>query len=154
MSRKHCRRRIIKPVNPITLAMEGAAFTSSERLDKLRVLELAALEQFKAGQATVDDWRVMADVINVCDTFARSKVGEEALPAIARAEAALAAGHARFKAHGRIGRAAGEYEALLDVYEFHDLQRQSVSRSEYEAAIKRTADRIRSAAPDVRVYIA
>lgn len=154
MSRKHCRRKVINPVNPITLAIEGAAITPAARLDRLRVLELAALEQFKAGKATQDDWRVMADVINVCDTFARGDVGKEALPAIERAEAALAAGHARFKAHGRIGRAAGEYEALLDVYEFHDLQRQSVSRSEYEAAIKKTADRIRSAAPDVKVYIA
>ena len=40
-------------------------------------------------------------------------------------------------------------QCLRDVYEFHDLQRTSISLSEYEKHIKDTANRIRSKAPEV-----
>lgn len=151
--RKQVRRRHYALVNPVLQAISGAAITPSADLDKLRTVELSALEQFKAGTPSVLDWRALSDMVNVCEIMAREGIGPEALEACARAEAALLAGHERHKAHGRIGRAAGEYEALLDAYEFHDLQRQSVARSVYERAIQKTANRIRSGHPGVKVVL-
>lgn len=149
--RKATRRRHYALINPIQYALAGAAITPSSALDQLRTVELSALQQFKAGEPSVQDWRTVADMVNLCETLARDGVGPEALPACEKAEAALLAGHARHSAHGRIGRAAGEYEALLDVFEFHDLQRQSIARAQYERAIERTANRIRSGHPDLKV---
>jgi hypothetical protein len=126
MSRKHCRRKIYALVNPIALAIEGAAITDTAILDRLRLLELSALDG----------------------------IGPEVLEVCKRAQEALSAGHERYQTHGTIGRVAGEYETLADLWQFHDLQRSSVSRSEYERAIKKTADRIRSLHPSVRVCIA
>jgi hypothetical protein len=154
MSRKHCRRKIYALVNPIALAIEGAAITDTALLDRLRLLELSALDGFKKGTPTLSDWRSMADVSNIAETMARDGIGPEVLEVCKRAQEALSAGHERYQTHGTIGRVAGEYETLADLWQFHDLQRSSVSRSEYERAIKKTADRIRSLHPSVRVCIA
>jgi len=40
-------------------------------------------------------------------------------------------------------------KAIKNVWEFHDLQRTSIARSEYEKMIKKTADYIRSHGKDV-----
>lgn len=154
--RKHTKRRHYATGpgwNPIAHAMAGAAITPTAALDKLRTVELSALEQFKAGAPSVQDWRALCDMVNLCETMAKDGIGPEALEACARAEGALLAGHHRHNEHGRIGRAAGEYEALRDVWEYHDLQRQSVARSVYELAIQKTMNRIRSAAPGVKVLV-
>ena len=50
-----------------------------------------------------------------------------------------------------IGVSGPELQALRDGYQFHDLQRQSISRSRYERAIVTTANRIRSAHPSLKV---
>ena len=43
--------------------------------------------------------------------------------------------------------------ALRELAEWHDLQRRSIARSEYERFIVLTANRIRSSHPDVKVFI-
>ena len=152
--RKHVKRKhwnVAPGFSAVAHAIAGAAITPAEDLNKLRMVELAALDSYKAGSPTVADWRTLADMVNVCETFARDGIGPEALEAVERAEAALLAGYQRSNAHGRIGRGAGEYEALLDVFEYHDLQRQSVARSAYERVIQKTMDRIRSGHPDNKV---
>lgn len=143
--RKRTNRKHYQLVNPITWAIAGAAVTDTALLDQLRLRELMHLDAFKRGEPTLADWRGMGDLLNVAETMACDGIGaEEVLPAIHRARAALLAGHQRHACHGRIGRGAGEYEALLELYEYHDLQRCSVSRSRYELAIRATVDRIRS----------
>jgi hypothetical protein len=66
---------------------------------------------------------------------------------------ALGAAHDRFKAGQHLGFDGPGLQAVRDLAEFHDLQRSSVSRAEYERAIKKTADRIRSSHPSVKVVI-
>ena len=61
MSRKVCRRRHYALVNPIQCAIEGAAIAQPELLDRLRLVELSAIESFAKGQATPADWRAVAD---------------------------------------------------------------------------------------------
>ena len=153
MSRKRCHRKVWNLTDPVTLAITGAAITDTARLDKLRLLELSALEAFKSGSPSVDDWRTMADVINIAETMARDGIGPEVLAVCLRAQEVLSEGFRRYKLHSNIGRAAGEYEALAEVYGYHDLQRSSVSRSVYESAIRKTGNRIRSANPTVKVMI-
>lgn len=153
MTRKRCHRKHYALVNPIALAIEGAGVTAKADLDRLRVLELSAIEAFAKGRATTADWRALADMMNVCETMASNGVGPEALEACQRLQEALGAAIERHQAHGRPAFDGPGLQAARDTFEYHDLQRQSISRSEYERAIKRTADRIRSAAPDVKVCI-
>jgi hypothetical protein len=153
MTRKRCIRRHYPLVNPITHAITGCAITDTARLDKLRLLELSALDSFKKGCPSVEDWKAMADVLNVAETMACNGIGPEVLTVCHKAEAALSAGFGRYKAHGRIGRGAGEYEALAELCEYHDLQRSSISRGEYERAIEKTRNRILGAPERMKVTL-
>ena len=60
---------------------------------------------------------------------------------------ALEHSHDRFKATGKMGLTGQGIQAVRHLVEYHDLQRQSISRSEYEDWIKTTANYIRSQHP-------
>jgi hypothetical protein len=153
--RKHTRRKVYGLVNPIAHAISGAAITDTKSLDQLRIRELTAIEAFRTGAATKQEWMDMADMLNICETLARDGIGPEALEPCLRAQEALGAAHARyFGQQGSLTLTAEELQALRDGYEYHDLQRASIGRGRYEQAITKTANRIRSAHPDLRVCIA
>jgi hypothetical protein len=154
MSRKHTHRKIwpLLP-NAVQHVREGMAVTSDRLLDKLRMLELSALEAFRTGKAEPADWRALADMANICETMARTVIGPEALEPCMRAQEALGAAHARLRSVGRLALSGPELQSLRDLHEWHELQRTSVSRGEYEKAIQRTANRIKGAAKDLKVYV-
>lgn len=151
--RKHCRRRVYSLVNPITHALTGAAVTPDRDLDKLRLLELSALESFRTGTATRADWRALADMVNLTEVMAVDfKLGgAEVAKAAEDAQAALLRVHARHQEGKPMLLDAPGLQALRDCYAWHDAQRTSVARSLYERAIKATADKIRGASPHVKV---
>lgn len=152
MSRKKCRRKVWALIDPIAHAIAGAAITDTASLDKLRMLELSAIEAFAKGRATPDDWRALADMLNVCETMARDGIGPEALEPCTQAQEALGHAHARHKAGKPLLFTGLELNAVRDSFGYHDLQRSSISRSQYEQAIAKTANRIRSAHPSLKVY--
>jgi anthranilate/para-aminobenzoate synthase component I len=155
MSRKRTNRRRYALVNPIEFAIVGAALTDEATLDKLRFRELAAIEAFRTGKAGKQEWCDLADMLNICETLSRAGVGPEALESCEQAQQALAEAHERHHKEGRALLLRGvELQALRDAYEFHDLQRQSIPRADYERAITKTHDRIRSGDPKVRVCMA
>lgn len=151
--RKHTRRRVYELVNPISMAIAGCAITDTARLDKLRMLELQALEAFRTGKATRDDWRSLADMLNVAQVMAEQGIGPEVLAACEAAEEALQGAHARFTAGKSLGFDGPGLQAMRELFAFHDLQRSSVSRSAYEAAIKKTSNRILSSHPSLKVVL-
>jgi hypothetical protein len=153
MTRKRCRRTVWALINPITHAMTGAAITSTALLDQQRLMELSALEQFKKGVPSQDDWRIFADVSNVAFVMGESGIDPEVQTLCAQADAMLEACFLRYKKHSTIGRVAGEYEALAALWARHDQQRSGISRAAYDAAITKTANKIRGASPDVKVMI-
>lgn len=150
MTRKACRRKRYPLINPIQMAMEGAAITPDDVLDRLRLLELSAVEAFTHGRATVDDWRTVADVLNVAETMARAGVGPEVLEVCVRVQDGLTQARERYGRTGRMGLSGPAIRDVRDLVQYHDLQRASVSRSEYERHIATTANRIRSAPSDRR----
>ena len=153
MTRKHTRRKIYALVDPITMAIEGAAITDTALLDKLRLAELSAIHAFSTGDATQNDWRAIADLCNIAQTMCDMGIGPEVLPATLEVEGVLSESHQRFKATGRIATTGAGLNAMRELAEWHDVQRTSVDRSTYERAIKRTADRIRSAHPRLKVLV-
>ncbi len=153
MTRKKTRRKHWNLVNPILHAITGATITDTASLNELRKREYLAVEAFRTGTAIPDDWRSLADMLNICETMARSGLGPEALEACAQAQQALGNAQQRYKDGKSLGFTGPELTAIREVYEYHDLQRQSVSRSEYEKAIQTTANRIRSAHSSVKVCV-
>ena len=91
MSRKRCRRRVYALVNPIAHAISGAAITPSADLDRLRLLELSAIESFAKGQATREDWKALADLVNLTEVMSiQFGIAPEAAHAAEEAQAAPA----------------------------------------------------------------
>lgn len=77
--KKRTRRKVYLLANPIALAIEGAAITDASALDKLRLRELSAVESFRTGKATREDWMSLADMLNICETLAKDGIGPEAM---------------------------------------------------------------------------
>jgi hypothetical protein len=151
MSRKRCIRKVWPKVNTIALAISGASITTEADLDKLRLRELSAIESFSKGTATPHEFRDLCDMLNLAETMGRMGIGPEVLPACENLERWLLVAKENYEASGRMGFGPNGSEAARDVYEYHDLQRQSVDRSTYERAITTTRNRIRSAHPSVKV---
>ena len=147
--RKRKHRKQYALVNPLLHALEGAAVTDKESLDKLRQAELTAIESFRTGVATVDDWVKMSEICNLTESMACDGIGIEALEATNRAQEALIEAHKRYLKTGKIGTSGQGLNAFRDVYQYHDLQRQSVARSVYEKHIRMVTNRIKSKSPGV-----
>lgn len=149
MSRKQCKRKVYKLISTINHAAVGAAISTPAALNKLRVQEVAAIEAFAGGTASLHDFEAAVALLNLCEYMVRNKVGPEALESCALLEAALRQAAADMEATGRMAMDAAGVQALSDVAAYHDLQRQSVHRSEYERAIFRTFERVKHKAPGV-----
>lgn len=131
-------------IDPVAHAIAGAGITSREDLDTLLMRELASLDAFTNGKATMREWNDMVNVNNLTQTLAGIGVGYEAMPDAHKAEEGLIEAAARFQRTGRMGLSGPAIQALKNVIEWHDLQRSSIARSDYEEAIRLTAARIKS----------
>lgn len=150
MSKKRCKRRIWSTaINPIAHAIAGASIADSTSLDKLRLCELSAIDAMVTGKATIEDWRWLADVINIAETMARNGIGPEVLPYCQQAQESLLAAAKRYEQTKRMGLDGIGIKTVKELWEYHDLQRTSVARSEYEKMIQKTANTIRSKSKDV-----
>lgn len=149
--RKHTRRKVWSLVDPISHAMAGACITDADSLNKLRMRELAAIESFRTGRATQHDWHALADMLNIMETLCNSGIGPEAAQACKDAQEALKRAHERHTATGRLVLTGPALEQLREAFRYHDAQRTAIHRSDYERAIKRTADKITSGHPSVTV---
>lgn len=108
-----------------------------------------AIESFRTGVATIADWKLVCEFCNLAESMARDGIGPEALESVKAAQSALIEAHDRFVRTGKIGTTGEGLNAFRDVYQYHDLQRQSVARSVYEKHIDRVFNKIRSKSPDV-----
>lgn len=154
MRKRSTYRPRIMAQNPVAFAIEGALPITGSRLAAVQMLELQALEAFAKGNATPDDWRSIADVVNLSETLCEMGIGrDEVTPIRIEVEEALGDAHARFERTHRVGTTGQGLRAMRALIEYHDLQRQSIALSVYEQAIVKTQNRIRGASPKVKVYI-
>lgn len=142
--RKQCRRKIWAKVNPIEYAITGAAITTDDKLDKLRLGELSAIESMIKGNATTGDWRVLVDMLNIAETMATNGIGIEVLPICEIVQKEMEAAAHRYEKTRKMGLTGTGIRYIKELYEYHDLQRTSISRSEYERMIEKTINYIRS----------
>ena len=142
--RKKCKRKIWQKVNPIEYAITGATITSEEKLDELRMSELSAIESMIKGNGTTADWRVLVDMMNIAETMSNHGIGIEVLPINEIVQTEMEAAARRYEKTRKMGLSGTGIRFVKELYALHDLQRQSVSRAEYERMINKTADYLRS----------
>jgi hypothetical protein len=151
MSRKRTRRKHYALVNPIAMAIDGACLIDDERLNKLRLLELSAVQAFATGAASITDWSTLSGVANLAQVMCTMGIGPEVQRPALEAQMALNEAYERFFATGRMGTTGPGLTAMRNLLEWHDLQRSGVARSVYEAAAVRCMNWVRSAHPSVKV---
>ena len=149
--RKQTKRKFWKLIDPIRHAILGAGITQDHLLDKLRLTELASLDAMTRGLGTLQDWQELTDMMNISEVMALDGVGPEVLPHCQQAQNALEQAALRYQSTMRMGLSGTGINALRDVFEYHDLQRRSISRSDYEKYIIKTQQRIMSRAKEVVV---
>lgn len=143
--RKRTKRKVWNTaINPIAHAIAGACITDKHSLDKLRLAELASIDAMTKGHATVQDWHVISDLLNICETMADCGIGPEALPFCQQLQDDLIVAAERYEKTRKMGMTGKGLQAMREVYEYHDIQRLSVSRSDYEKMIEKTRNRIKS----------
>lgn len=142
--RKRTRRKVYPLMDPIAIAIDGASNTPDDRLNKLRALELSAIDAIARGHGTINDLSALRDMLNLAETMAKGGVGPEALAPIDDAQAELVSMVDRHNRTGRIGATGLGLEALREAFRWHDLQRTSIHRSEYERFIQKTANVLRT----------
>lgn len=149
--RKQTKRKFWKLIDPIRHAILGAGITQNHLLDKLRLTELASIDAMTRGLGTLQDWQELTDMMNISEVMALDGVGPEVLPHCQQAQNALEQAALRYQSTMHMGLSGTGINALRDVFEYHDLQRRSISRSEYEKYIIKTRQRIMSRAKEVVV---
>lgn len=149
--KKQTKRKIWKLIDPIRHAILGAGITQDHLLDKLRLTELAALDAMTKGMGTLQDWQELVDMMNISEVMAMDGIGPEALPYCKQAQDALEQAALRYQSTMRMGLTGTGINALREVFEYHDLQRRSIPRSQYEKMIIKTKQRIQSRAKEVTV---
>jgi hypothetical protein len=142
--KKSCKRKHWALVNPVAHAILGACITDTKSLADLYTRELSALEAMTHGQAGIQEWHDLSAVLNLCECAANMGIGPESLPYCKTAQDALVAAARRFESTKRMGLTGEGVVALRHVLEYHHLQRSSISRSQYEQVIDKSAARIRS----------
>lgn len=149
MSRKRCKRKVYPLINSLAHGLAGAAISDNAALDKLRLCELSAIDAMTKGMGTTEDWRWLADVVNISETMGKSGIGPEVLPYCQEVQAALLEAADRYQKTGKMGLSGVGITKMKELWEYHDLQRTSVARSEYEKMIRKTANYIKSHGKDV-----
>jgi 5-enolpyruvylshikimate-3-phosphate synthase len=142
--RKRCKRKIWQKVNPIEFAIAGAAITAEDKLDKLRMGELSAIESMVKGNATTADWRILVDMLNVAETMSTNGIGIEVLEVCQIVQKEMEAAAHRYEKTRKMGLSGTGIRYIKGLYALHDLQRTSISRSEFERMIDKTINYIRS----------
>lgn len=142
--RKRCKRKIWNKVDPIEFAITGAAITAEDKLDRLRMGELSAIESMVKGNATTADWRILVDMLNVAETMSTNGIGIEVLEVCQIVQKEMEAAAHRYEKTRKMGLTGTGIRYIKELYALHDLQRTSISRSEFERMIDKTINYIRS----------
>ena len=148
--RKRCKRKVWPTnIDIVAHAIAGAAIANDDSLDKLRLCELSAIDNMVNCRATTEDWRWLADVINIAETMGKAGIGPEVLPYCEASQKAMLEAAERYQKTGKMGLSGVGLTNIKELWEYHDLQRTSVARSEYEKMIRKTANYIKSKGKDV-----
>lgn len=86
MSRKKCKRKVWKLVNPIQHAIDAHESRRTTCWINSVSASWLQLRSFRKGEAGLQEWADLTGTLNVCEAMARGGIGPEALDACKVAE--------------------------------------------------------------------
>ncbi len=146
--KKKCKLKVYPLRNPITHAIEGACITTDDKLELLKAHELKMIDAL-SGDDGLSGYYGLCELLGCAETMAKAGIGPEVLEPCANAQAVLIKLHTRFKRWNKWDITPSEKQTLIDLMEWHHLQRTSVARSQYEGYLKLATNKMRSLAPGV-----
>lgn len=144
-ARQRFDRRVI--LNPIAVAIEGAARLPAADRIALQGIVQHALDSFRRGADCAAQWCVLADALNIAESLARLGIASDAdsMERINAAQRALATAHQRHSTRGTWALRGAELQALDAGLWTHRIQLDYCSLREFERARHDTAERMRQA---------
>lgn len=139
--KKRTLRKRYKLIDPIAHAIEGAMVTPKDVLDKQRAVERAAAEAVRMGAGSMADLYEIESSCLVAMEMASHRIGPEALVSCKLLEIEIRQAKERHAKTGALALTGAGLRAMDDVLEYIDLQRQSISRGEYERHILKVVRR-------------
>jgi len=148
--RKKCKRKHYELVDTIAMAIDGARITTDDKLDLLKAHEANMINSIvQCNENALYAYKELCQILGVSETMARNGIGPEVLAACKVAESALIKLKQRFEKWHKWDITDQELHAIKELFEWHHLQRTSISRGEYERFLKTAVNRMRSRAPEV-----
>ena len=149
------RRLMLKrcKLAPLEVAMRNAAVTPAKARNQLTLAELSSLDAITHGHGRLIDFRRLVDANNLTEVLAKDfKIGgDEVMAATEAAEAALLGCARRIEHTGKIGFNGPELDALREMLEWHQAQRETASRGVYLAALRLLMARVGNGAVTVEI---
>jgi len=146
MSRKICKRKhyVTNGFNAVQHAIDGALVVDQKSLNALLLRDLSSLESIMMGQGTKQEWYDLTATLNLCETMARRGIGPEALHDCLLAQKALKKVALQYQNDKAMIFSKTELKAIRNMIDYHNLQRQCISRSEYEKFIQIVLNRVKN----------
>ena len=145
--RRHPHTRRVVALNTVEIAISRARKLSDADVLQQMSLIRTAVDEFCKGVDCAQHWSSLADTANMAETLAgmRLGAGEHAERVIEDAQQTLHDVHQRHTERGTWTLYADEIESLQWLVGLHEVQLEAASYGEFEAAYRRTADRIAQA---------
>ena len=152
---KSCQRkaRYVLRLTPLETAIRNAATAPKQSRDLLATADLSTLETITRGKGRLSDFRYLVDISNLVEVLARDfRIGgEDVLAAVKSAESAFLSCAARIETTGKIGFSGPELQAVREMLEWHQAQREACPRGVYLAAIKLLGARVKGGSVTVEM---
>lgn len=147
------KRRYVVRLTPWETAVRNASIAPKQSRDILTTAELSTLDQITKGKGRLSDFRMLVDASNLAEVLAKDfKIGgEEVLHAVKAAESAFLACARRIEERGKIGFSGPELQAVREMLEWAQAQRDACSRGVYLAAIKLLGARVKGGSVTVEM---
>lgn len=147
--RKRTRRKVWGYVNPIEHAIQKACISTNDALKPLRDIEREAIERVATGRGTDACLLAIQHMVNLAWLMAKHGVGIEVIEPSKVALERLRETYLRSRELGRVVCTGPAITSFREMFEWHDVQRASVSRGRYEWFIDLMHKKIASRDKDV-----
>jgi len=138
--RKSCKRKhwnTSPGFSAVAHAIIGACAINDEVLQDIRIRELSAIQSMQDHAGTEQDLYDVLALYSMSVVMAENGVGKfEVMPVCDQARTAIANLIKRFEKWGKFDARESEITILRELWDWHDAQRKSIPRSDYDKYLK------------------
>jgi len=138
--RKSCKRKhwnTSPGFSAVAHAINGACVIDDQILQDIRIRELSAIQSMQDHTATDQDLYDILALHSMAVVMAENGIGKfEVMPVCTQAKTAIANLIKRVEKWGKFDARESEIIILRELWDWHDAQRKSIQRSDYDKYLK------------------